>query len=161
MNESFKLDLTDGKKAFKPMLEELESGTYNFKIVAAYSHTTKTDKKAFKFELLALDSDSPLHGKTVHKLNFLSHAVGKNILMRELKVIGVDVMSWANQETGVIEGAELEAQLAKVGNEIIGKVVAALKTKRPNANGQDWHELQITGISTVEAPSGGEDELPF
>jgi hypothetical protein len=161
MDESFKLDLTDGKKAFRPMLEELESGTYNFKIVAAYPHTTKTNKKAFKFELLALDSDSPLYGKTVHKLNFLSHSIGKNILMRELKVVGVNVEAWADPISGVIEAAELDAQLATVGNEIHGKVVAALKTKRPNANGQDWHELQITGISNVEAPSGGEDELPF
>lgn len=159
MDESFKLDLTEGKKAFKPMLEELESGTYNFKIVSAYPHTTKTNKKAFKFELLAIDSDSPLFGKTVHKLNFLSHAIGKNILMRELKAVGVNVEAWADPISGVIEAAELDAQLATVGNEIHGKAVSALKTKRPNANGQDWHELQITGISSV-APSS-EDELPF
>lgn len=160
MDESFKLDLTEGKKAFKPMLEELESGTYNFKIVCAYPHTTKTNKKAFKFELLAIDSDSPLFGKTVHKLNFLSHAIGKNILMRELKAVGVNVEAWADPISGVIEAAELDAQLATVGNEIHGKAVSALKTKRPNANGQDWHELQITGISSVAAPSS-EDELPF
>lgn len=159
MDESFKLDLDTEKKAFKPLLEELESGTYNFKIVAAYPHQTKTNKKAFKFELLALDNDSPLFGKAVHKLNFLSNSFGKNSLMRELKAIGVDVHAWADAE-GVIEGAELDAQLAKVGNEIHGKTVTALKSKRPNANGQDWHELSITGISSVAAPSGG-DELPF
>ena len=160
MDESFKLDLDTDKKAYKPMLEQLESGTYNFKIVAGYPHVTKSNKKTFKFELLALDADSPLFGKTVHKLNFLSHAVGKNILMRELKAVGVDVMSWADPVTGVIEAAELDAQLATVGNEIHGKAVSALKTKKPNANGQDWHELQITGISSVAAPSS-EDELPF
>ena len=89
MDESFKLDLSTERPAFKPMLEELESGTWNFKIVAAYPHETKTGKKTFKFELLALDANSPLFNKTVHKLNFLSNAVGKNILCRELKAVGV------------------------------------------------------------------------
>ena len=159
MDESFKLDLSTERPAFKPMLEELESGTWNFKIVAAYPHETKTGKKTFKFELLALDANSPLFNKTVHKLNFLSNAIGKNILMRELKAIGVDVNAWADQVSG-IEAAELEAQLAKVGNEIHGKAVVALKTKRPNANGGDWHELTITGLSSVAAPSS-EDDLPF
>lgn len=160
MDESFTLDLSTDRPAFKPMLEQLENGTYNFKIVAAYPHETKTGKKTFKFELLALDANSPIYNKTVHKLNFLSNAVGKNILCRELKAVGVDVNSWADQASGVIEGAELDAQLAKVGSAIIGKVVAALKTKRPNANGQDWHELTITSLSSVAAPSV-EDELPF
>lgn len=159
MDESFKLDLSTERPAFKPMLEELESGTWNFKIVAAYPHETKTGKKTFKFELLALDANSPLFNKTVHKLNFLSNAIGKNILMRELKAVGVDVNAWADA-SGTIEAAELEAQLAKVGSAIIGKVVAALKTKRPNANGQDWHEITITSLSSVAAPSS-EDELPF
>ena len=159
MDESFKLDLSTERPAFKPMLEELESGTWNFKIVAAYPHETKTGKKTFKFELLALDANSPLFNKTVHKLNFLSNAIGKNILMRELKAVGVDVNAWADA-SGTIEAAELEAQLAKVGNEIHGKAVVALKTKRPNNNGGDWHELTITGLSSVAAPSG-EDELPF
>jgi hypothetical protein len=109
---------------------------------------------------MALDSDSPAFGKNVHKLNFLSHALGKNFLMRELKAIGVNVEAWADPISGVIEAAELEAQLAAVGNEIHGKVVTALKSKRPNSTGGDWHELQITGLSTVEAPSGAED-LPF
>lgn len=160
MDESFTLDLSNDRPAFKPMLEQLQEGTYNFKIVAAYPHETKSKKKTFKFELLALDADSPINGKTVHKLNFLSHAIGKNILMRELKAVGVNVEAWADPISGVIEAAELDAQLATVGNEIHGKAVSALKTKRPNANGQDWHELQITGISSVAAPSS-EDELPF
>ena len=66
--------------------------------------------------------------------------------MRELKAIGVDVNAWADA-SGTIEAAELEAQLAKVGNEIHGKAVVALKTKRPNNNGGDWHELTIRDVS--------------
>jgi len=159
MDESFTLDLSTDRPAFKPMLEQLENGTYNFKIVAAYPHDTKSGKKTFKFELLPLDADSPVAGKNVHKLNFLSNAMGKNSLMRELKAIGVDVNAWADAN-GTIEAAELEAQLAKVGNEIHGKAVVALKTKRPNATGGDWHELTITGLSSVAAPSDA-DDLPF
>lgn len=160
MDESFTLDLSTDRPAFKPMLEQLKEGLYNFKIVAAYPHETKSKKRAFKFELLALDADSPINGKTVHKLNFLSHAVGKNILMRELKVVGVKVESWADPVTGIIEAAELEAQLAKVGEQIIGKVVTALKSKRTNPNGQDWHELQINGLSNLVSPTS-HDDLPF
>ena len=159
MDESFKLDLSTERPIFKPILEELPSGTWSFKILAGYPHTTKTDKKTFKFELLPLDADSPIAGKNVHKLNFLSNAMGKNSLMRELKAIGVDVNAWADA-SGTIEAAELEAQLAKVGNEIHGKAVVALKTKKPNNNGGDWHELTITGLSSVAAPSS-EDDLPF
>ena len=79
--------------------------------------------------------------------------------MKPGQVVGVDVLTWADSN-GVIEAAELEAQLAKVGEQIIGKVVTALKSKRPNPNGQDWHELQINGLSNLVSPTSN-DDLPF
>ena len=158
MDESFKLDLEPPvKKTWLPSLEELPTGTYNFKIIAAYPHVTRTEKKTFKFELLAQDSDSPIYGKIVHKLNWLNNPIGKNILMTELKAIGVEVNTWADPVSGIITGDELALKLATVGNEILGKVVVASKTQRSNANGADWHELRISGLSTEQSL----DDLPF
>lgn len=158
--DDFKFELPKEGQDFKRTIEEIPTGTWNFKIVAAYSGTSKNNKDYYKMELLAIDSDSPIYGRNVHKMNFLTTSTGKSILMSELHACGINTDLWVRD--GMVSGAEFAAQLEKVGEKLLNKQVKGMKTKRFNQQtNSDWHEIRLIGLSEMVDPNAGEAELPF